>query len=500
LEGPADQRRYEFLHDLYRTAAFERSLHGRRRGWYQRIAEKMLADSGNRTDEMATELAYYFEQANMPIEAARYCALAGEKAARRFADSEALAQFRHGIEMLNALPESNDRDAIELRLQVGLALPLLNRQGYGTEEAVAVVSRATELNEKLGDGPQSFAALRGLYQILTGKADYEGVLALCDRMDRVAQRDPDPYTLAEAIRLRAVAAFWLGRLAESQEALIRSIRVSSTAEGSSKVLAVVEDIGATALAILALVQWMLGYPDQAARSAEEAVANAVTLGAPFSIVIVRCFRAMLMRFLRDPVATLEEADSAIAICEQHGFGHWRGQASLERGWAMTMQGRGAAGIQEIRRALASAPLGLGGSIAKLADACLHVGRTNEGLRSVDEALDFVQAHKEASWEPELHRLKGELLLQSAGRKKDRKAHQRELEKAEASFLKSIDCARRNGAKSFELRAAMSLCRLWRKGSKREKGRQLLQEVYGWFTEGYETPDLLDARKLLEKSN
>jgi len=170
--------RYAFSHDLYRAVALDRSPPNQRRRGYQRIADKMVADCGEHVDEVATDLAYYFEHANLPLEAAHYCALAGDRAIRRLANSEAIAHFRRGIELLKKVPPSERHDALELRLQVGLAMPLTANQGYSTEEVSAVLSRARDLNQKLGDGPQTFGALRGLYQLLMGRGDYQATLDL----------------------------------------------------------------------------------------------------------------------------------------------------------------------------------------------------------------------------------------------------------------------------------------------------------------------------------
>lgn len=495
-QGQHDDSQYEFVHDLYRTAAFDRSSQARRRRWCQRIAEKMKTDAGARADEIATELAYYFEHANIPIEAARYCALAGEKAIRRFADVEALGQFRRGIELLKPVPSSSERDNIELRLQVGLAFPLMNKRGYKAGETVAAISRASELNDKLGDGPQSFGALRGLFAILLGRPDYKATLTLCNAMDRIAQRDPDPYTVAEATRLRGLATFFLGRLLESQDALSRSLLAAASAERTSKVTAVIDDLRVSTAAVLALVQWMLGYPDQAQKSSQDAVARAVSLSAPFAIALAHSFRAMVLRYLHDTDGTIKAAESAIAVCDQYGFPLWRTQASLERGWAKTMRSRGTEGLREIRSALALEQLGLGGSVTKLAEACLHVGAINDGLRAVDEALEYVQAHHEGPWEPELHRLKGELILQRAERKSSKRDP--DIEQGEQCLHIALQRAREIDAKSFELRAATSLHKLLSRQGKPAEARRIVAEVYDWFSEGFDTPDLVDARRLLGK--
>jgi len=491
--------RYAFAHDLYRAAGLDRSPPNRRRRWYQRIAEKMVADCGERLEEVATELAYYFEQATMPLEAADYCALAGERAMRRLANPEAIAHFRRGIELLNGAPASERHDALELHLLVDLALPLTASHGYGTEEVAGVLSRARDLNQKLGDGPQTFGALRGLYQLLMGRGDYQATLDLCDKLDRVAEREREPLLVVEALRMRGISAFFLGRLSEAGDALKQSLLLFNRREqGSSQISAIAEDPETSAKSILALVLWMLGFPDQARQLGHEAVITAQQLRAPYSMAIAHCFLALVMRFLRDPVATLEQAQSAIAICDAHGFALWRAQASLERGWAIAMQGHTAAGIKEIRAALAPfATVGESGSIAKLADVCLNARRTPEGLKSVDAALRLVHDHGERTWEPELYRLKGELLAQRANSKATKgKQQERDIKEAEQCFATALARARESGSKSFELRAAMSQYRLSNQKDKRNQARRILAELYDSYTEGFNTPDLVDARSLL----
>jgi DNA-binding winged helix-turn-helix (wHTH) protein/tetratricopeptide (TPR) repeat protein len=495
----AGSSRYTFSHDLYRAVALDRSPPNRRRRRYQRIADKMVADCGERVDEVATEVAYYFEQANLPLEAAHYCALAGDRAVRRFANSEAIAHFRRGIDLIRKAPASERHDALELRLQVGLALPLTATQGYGTAEVAAVISRARDLDQKLGDGPQTFGALRGLYQLLMGRGDYQATLDLCDRLDRVAEREREPVFAAEVLRMRGISAFFLSRLSDASDALKRSLLALNRRERSnSQTSAIAEDPETSAKSVLALVLWMLGYPDQARQLGDEAVTTARTLAVPYSMAIAHCFLALLMRYLRDAAATLDQADSAIAICDAHGFALWRAQASLERGWAVAMQGRVAVGIKEIQAALAPfATVGATGSIGKLVDVCLHAKKTQEGVRAVDEALRLVRDNGERTWEAELYRLKGELLVQRASAKATKsKRQERDITEAELCFATAIARARESGSKSFELRAAMSLYRLSSRKDKRNEARRILAEVYDWFTEGFSTRDLTDARQLL----
>ena len=240
---------------------------------------------------------------------------------------------------MKAVPASNERDALELRLQVGLAMPLTGSQGFESDQVVAVLSRASELNQRLADSPQSFGALRGLYQLLMGRGDYQGTLDLCDKLDRIAKREAAPAFVAEATRLRGLSAFFLGRLMESQDAFAQSLISYGREERTSKLFAIADDPQVTGASFLSLVLWMLGYPDQALQQARDGLRRAISLGAPYSIAIAHCFLAMLMRFLRDYPGTTKEAESAIAIAtsadlrtgarkhRSNAVGRWRCKAA-----------------------------------------------------------------------------------------------------------------------------------------------------------------------------
>jgi hypothetical protein len=217
--------------------------------------------------------------------------------------------------------------------------------------------------------------------------------------------------------------------------------------------------------------------------------------------VTQSFLASLLRLLRDIPATLEAANAAIAICDDQGFAFWRAQAAVDRGWAIAMQGHPSAGIKEAKLALVArrsgSEAGAAGVTAKLVDACLHAGKTRQGLYAVADALTFARNHEERALEPELHRLKGELLLQRAkpnGAKKRSSA--RDLDEAEGCFSAALAHARESAAKSLELRAAISMHRLWSRQNKRKEAHRILADVYGWFTEGFNTPDLTEARRLL----
>jgi predicted ATPase len=251
------------------------------------------------------------------------------------------------------------------------------------------------------------------------------------------------------------------------------------------------------LTIVTWVLWPLGYPDQALKRSQDALTLAQELSHPSSLVFALSFTAMLHQYRREGKATQERAETLIALSSEQGFPQWVALGTVRRGWALAEQGQGEEGIAQIRQGLAAyretgAKLGRPLWLALLAEAYGKVGQVEEGLSVVAEALATVDKTGERFYEAELYRLKGTLTLQS----KVPSPKSQVEEEAEGYFRKAIEVARRQQAKSLELRATMSLSRLWQQQGKKEEARQLLAEVYNWFTEGFDTKDLQEAKALL----
>jgi predicted ATPase len=254
------------------------------------------------------------------------------------------------------------------------------------------------------------------------------------------------------------------------------------------------DPGVCGLSVAALSLWILGYPDQALQSLREALTLAQALAHPPSLAPALDFATMLHQSRREHQAAHERAEALMALATEQGFAQHVAQATIMRGWVLAAQGQGAEGTAQMRQGLAAHQAT---GIARqrlyyplLAEAYGSIGQTAEGLSLLAEALATVDRTGERGWAAELHRLQGELLLAQVGERQ-------QVPEAEACLHQALDVARRQQAKSWELRAATSLSRLWQQQGKRAEAHELLAPIYGWFTEGFDTADLQEAKALLE---
>jgi predicted ATPase len=257
------------------------------------------------------------------------------------------------------------------------------------------------------------------------------------------------------------------------------------------------DIGVYGLSLVSNVLWLLGYPERGLKRSQEAVALADDLSHPYSQTLARGLAGWFHVFRRDATSAQEHAEASIRLASDHGFPYFTATGHILRGWALAEQGQVERGIAEIRRGAADyeatgAGIGEPNHLAILADVCGKAGNAEEGLALLAKSLEATQHNEERWCEAKLHLLQGELLRRQGAEESEAR-----LGDAEACFQRAIGIARRQRAKSWELRAVIGLCRLWREQGEREKARRRLAEVYDWFTEGFDTPDLREARSLLE---
>jgi class 3 adenylate cyclase/predicted ATPase len=354
-------------------------------------------------------------------------------------------------------------------------------------------NRARELCQQVGEAPQLFRVLYGLWHFHVVRAELQTARGLSEELLTLAQRIQDPTYLLGAHWTLGGALFCLGDFALAREHWAESMARYDSQQHHAHISLFGVDLGVFSLCWAPHALWHLGYPQQALAMSRKAFTLAQELSHPFTLAITLAYVAMLHQFRREPHAIHEQTEAAIALCAEQRFAYYLAWGTTMQGWARVAQGQKEDSLAQIRHGLAAlratgASLRLPYYLALLAEACGQTGQAAEGLTLLAEAL--TQAHKtEESWpEAELHRLKGELLLSLSA---DNHAE------AEGCLHQALAVARRQQAKALELRAAMSLSRLWQRQGKRAEAHQLLAEVYGWFTEGFDTPDLQEAKALLE---
>jgi predicted ATPase len=484
---------YRFQHALYQQVLYEQLGSARRVQLHRRVGARLEAGYGARAGEIAALLAVHFERGGETPRAVHYWQQAGDNAARRNAYPEAIAALRKGVALLATQPDSPERTQRELALQLTLGELLMAAKGMVSPEAGEAYIRAHALGQQVGEMPQRFRALSGLFRFHNTQARLHTSGELGQQLFNLAQRQDDPVLMREAHALVGVFALYRGDLVVARAHLEQSFERPDAELPSTHILAGGIHSRIESYAWILRLLCVLGYADQAQQRSQEVLALAQQLGHPPSLAFVQYFAALLCQSRRDVAETYAHADALMALAIEQGFVLRLEQGRILRGWALAMQGDVVEGVAQLRQGLAGhqdigPKVGQPYRLALLAEAYGQAGQPEAGLQVLAEALTLVGATEERWWEAELHRLKGALLLQSP----IPNVHQ-----AEACFQQALDVARSQQAKSLELRAALSLSRLWQQQGKRAAARDLLEPIYGWFTEGFDTADLQEAKALLE---
>jgi predicted ATPase len=377
---------------------------------------------------------------------------------------------------------------------------LIATKGQAAAEVGLAYSRARELCQQVEETALLFRVLWGLYNFHVVRAELQTVEGLSEELLRLAQSVQDPaYLLGPHFALGS-ALFHLGEFPPACGHCEQSIALYDPQQHRANASLFGIDLGVFCLCYTPHALWHLGYPDQALTKCQEALGLAQKLSHRLSQAVALDYAAILHQFRREAHVAREQAERAIAICTEQGFAYYLAWAMIIQGWTRTEQGQIEEAITQMRQGLAAlratgAELRRPYYLELLAEAHGRAGQTEEGLQLLDEALELVHKTGERWREAELYRLRGELcLLQAAGRVSPRTAP---AEDAETCFHRALTIARGQQARSLELRAAMSLSRLWRQRGKPDQAREVLAPIYGWFTEGFDTADLREAKALLE---
>jgi predicted ATPase len=485
---------YIFKHALIQDAAYQSLLKTTRQHYHLRIAQVLEAQFPETTQAQPELLAHHYTEATLYEPAVRYWHRAGQRAHERSAHVEAIRYLNQGLAILHTLPERAECRQYELDLQTTLAQTLKDTKGYSDATVASAYRRAWELCQQVPEAPQRFRVLLGQSIYYLGRTEFQTAYELGEQLLSIAQRAQDAVRLVEAHYTLGVIAFWVGRFVSACEHLEQGITHYDPHKHRSHIALFGQDGGAVCLCRLALVLWYLGYPEQALRRSHQALTLVRDLAHPFSAAYVQLWVAWLSHHRREPQRTQAVTDTLIACATEQGFPFWASQGAVMQGWLRVQQGQVTAGIAQIQQGLVDlqatgAVLQRPYCLSLLAEAYGKAGQSLEGLQVLAEALTLIGNNGDRWYESECYRLKGVLLSQQNS--------DNHLE-AEACFHQALDIARSQQAKSFELRSATSLARLWYQQGKRQEAYDLLAPIYNWFTEGFDTADLQEARALLDE--
>jgi DNA-binding winged helix-turn-helix (wHTH) protein/predicted ATPase len=485
---------YRFQHALYHEVVYQRVSAGRRIRLHQQIGARLEGGYGNEAPALAAELAMHFTQGQDAQRAMVYLLQAAQNAMRRSAYPEARTHLTNGLELVPQLPDARDRAQYELRLSLALGTVLMATQGWGTPVVERVYLRARELGQQLGDTPHLCLAVWGLIAGSVVRAELEKTRALSQELLQLAQGQHDSVFHIAAHMELAGAAFGSGELTLAHEHFEHSVGLYDLTQHGTHVVRVGTDLGVFCRIWDTHALWHLGYPDEARRRSQESLTLARELSHPFSQAIALAYAAMLHQFCRDLQIVDELVDTTLTLSTEHGFTYYMAWARILQGWVRVVQEHSAVGLEQLREGI-EALQATGGNVrgpyyrALLAEAYGYVGQIDQGSLALAEAFAAVQATGECWWEAELHRLTGELVLRQVPP---------DVKRAEIAFHRALTITRRQQARALELRAAMSLSRLWQQQGKHTAARELLAPIYSWFTEGLDTADLQEAQILLQE--
>lgn len=501
--------RYSFLHAMYHEVMSGRIAEIRRIQLHRRIATNKEAVYGERVGEIAAELAVHFEKGREIPRAIAYLERAGRTALRRSANAEVIRHLTHALALLERLPASEERTRQELSLRLTLGTPLLALNGYGALEVRRHYQEARALCHELGDPPDVFPVLWGLWLSHAVAGELSAAEDFGNQLFQCAGHLGD-----DALAFQAHHALWTtlvarGELTTCQFHIEQGLQMYQTDRHYAQTFIYGgHDPGACCRIHGSFLYWLLGYPDRALQLSEEALVLGKELAHGQTFAWALNGNAMVHQFRGEPQAAQQSAEEAQALSTEKQFALWAAYSPAILGWALIAQGHNEQGLAHTQTGLAAlraTGTGLWQSqfAALLASAYGETGQIEEGRRVIDEALAVTARNGERFYEAELYRLKGILTLQKLSVVNiqlsvtdpgplvpDPRAE------AEGYFLKAITIAQEQQAKSWELRAATSLARLWQSQGRNDDARTLLQDIYDWFTEGFDTQDLRDATALL----
>jgi class 3 adenylate cyclase/predicted ATPase len=487
---------YTFKHALVQDAAYQSLLKSKRQQLHARISEALeqrFPDVGETEPEV---LARHLTEAALVERAIPYWRHAGELAAGRSANVEAIAHVSKGLELIGMLPDASEQLDEELALLLAIGGPQIATKGYAAPEVERTYSRASDLCDQLGRSAELFPVLRGLWNCYFVRGELRRAYDLAERLVVLAEEQGAPLRRALARRALGTTLFYFGQFVDAAQELSEGIAnddaVAAWEDHRADLLLYTERAGVACRLISAWALWYLGFPDRALERVEAGLALGHRLAHANSLAFAVSFVALLHIFRREFDSARRQAEATIEFAHEHRMPQWLAIGTMFRGFALVGLGQQVEGIAQLRAGLAAWD-GIGARMLDtlwlgfLAQTHFHAGRFEDALSALDDAVETAVATSERHYQAELYRLRGTVLAETG-----------ENAEAESWLKRAIDTARSQQARSLELRATTSLARLWREQGERRKAYDLLAPVYGWFTEGFDTADLKDAKALLEE--
>lgn len=484
---------YTFKHALVQDAGYQSLLKSRRRQIHAKVADVLEVRFPTIAEAEPERLAHHLTEAGLADRAAQWWLRAAEQAWQRTAYREAAAHLSRGIGMIASLPATPERQDLEARLQNMLALVHLTAWGPSAE-AEAALARARALSAATGNSEEEFAATFGQWDLFRQRANAPAILRLARELLGTLRRETSKLLVLQAHHAAWTSYWTCGeyeaacRHAEVGVGLYRPEAHHTLAGQFAH-----HDAGVCCRCTLGIAGQLLGHSEHAKARTAEALDLAASLNRPQTRITALAYAVCINALRRDTVRVRELAETTAEECQQQGVLKFGAAAEFMLAWAEAALGAGGAARARMAHMLAEMAerryrLRRSFFLGLQAAACLDANEAAEGLAAVKEALAFAEAHGERWYEPELHRLHGELLLRTSRNGRD---------EAETAFLRALGAARAAGARWLELRATASLARVWEEQGKRRKAHDLLAPIYDWFTEGFDTPDLREAKALLE---
>jgi class 3 adenylate cyclase/tetratricopeptide (TPR) repeat protein len=484
---------YTFKHALTQEVAYNSLLLERRRQIHERAAAALEEVYAGRIDDHLAEVATHYRRSGNAQKAIVYLRRAADQASERSAYEDAISYLRSALEILGASPETAERMRRELELLSMLGMLTAAVRGLASVELEGPLARAKELLARCGASPEIIGVVAGLWSVTFSRGRLLDALKLAAQSRELAASSDLLWTDAGSLTALGSTNFWLGNPRAAREYLQRATELYSKDIAACLASPLVPVV--PSYSTLAWTLWVLGYPDQSARRIGEALTLANRLGRPYNIAMALQFAIAVGDLSGNAAAATAQARTLLEIAQMNGFPQWVGAGEMSLGGVMIQGGEYDQGFPLLRQGLdrlrkSGGDLVYRYGLVLLAGACLKAGRIDESFAALDECASYFETDGERMHEAEVLRLRGELLLASGT---DRK-------QAEALFREAIDVARKQDAKAWELRATTSLARLLAKQGKRDEARAMLAEIYNWFTEGFDTADLKDAKALLGELN